>query len=195
MRSLIFCEGESDQVLLGYYICGKFGYQFERDRDIKGFNRKDKVCQYRNGNQDVVDIWAVGGKDRLAESIRAKLTDNKANTEREAFFDRYVVITDRDSDRELRNLLDELQNVLVPFTGPVSLKENQWVDLRQRIDFEGEARFQFCLTAIPEHGVGSIETFILESVGNQGENEKTIAEASQALVTGLRTRWFSRVST
>lgn len=77
MNSIILCEGETDQIIIGYYFIMNFGFKACKKLPkiapgkLSPQNNAEKICAYKR-NDDNVIIWAVGGHDTVFEKLLKK---------------------------------------------------------------------------------------------------------------------------
>lgn len=97
MNKLIMCEGETDAILLSYYLENVAEWKYckaPKNLDIKKQNSNESVNWYRKG-EDYLLICGVGGKDNFGQFFRSRIKKPlvAANA-----FDKIAIVTDRDND-------------------------------------------------------------------------------------------------
>ncbi len=91
MRSILFCEGETDKVLLSYWFQKLMGFEYDRDSDISG-EEKGAATNYVSGEnkENKLTIWAVGGKDNFLSALDVAVKSNVINAPN-SFFSNYSI--------------------------------------------------------------------------------------------------------
>ena len=130
MKSLILCEGETDAILLSYYLQRTCGWNFAK-KNPPGVNIKadrvhgESANWYRRGGDDLL-ICAVGSKDRFQcffdEKIAPPLKSSNGSV-----FSKIALMVDRGDETEaeiVRRIQKELPLVAQ------NAEQNAWVDPR-----------------------------------------------------------------
>lgn len=76
MNKLILCEGETDAILLSYYLGKIAGWKYcekaPKNIDIKKHNDNESVNWYKKG-KDYLLICGVGGKDNFGRFFETRI--------------------------------------------------------------------------------------------------------------------------
>lgn len=184
MNSIILCEGESDQILLSYYLQNQYGWVYDKlsENKLKKINpssSSESICSYKK-NTHCLNIWAVGGKENFVKALNSILFNNKINDLKHLFSEKIVVMTDNDSSQEVLKLTEDMNNVFLEYKIDVKLEEQKWVKGQQNIDLEVEPKLlQVLELIVPPDGKGAIETFLLDVLSEQDENKYIANEAKK----------------
>ena len=76
MNKVILCEGQTDAILLSYYLAKVSGWRFckkpPKNVDIKEDTFDQSINWYEKGNDHLL-ICGVGGKDKISSFFHAKI--------------------------------------------------------------------------------------------------------------------------
>ena len=190
-RSMIICEGESDQIILSYYFINQFHYKhtnkLNKILDIKPSNKKKETefvnLYTRAEDGDEVVIWAIGGQSRFEEALQALLVKNRKNLPNEVY-SKILIITDHDNENETEQLWKTLNVKLKSFEIDTTLSSGQWTEGKQKIGFDEPLSIKFLGLAVPPDEDGALETFLLNALAEQ-ENNRYLAQESKNFVKNL----------
>lgn len=185
-QSIVLCEGETDQIILSYYFEKLFHYHYasELPKILNVNPQAEFVRLYmRSEDKDEVVIWAIGGRNLFRDALNEVLEANMTNAE--SVYSKVLVILDHDSDRETKQIWDQLDGVLNSFGIDATFSNDQWTTVEQKIEF-GDPPIPLKLLglAIPQDEDGALETFLLKALSEQ-EGNKYLAEQSKKFVHDL----------
>ncbi|MBR4642048.1 MAG: DUF3226 domain-containing protein [Selenomonadaceae bacterium] len=189
MNSVILCEGETDQILLSYYLNKCFGFEYCKKqpavapKKLHSNNSAESVCCYSH-DDDIVVIWAVGGHSELQLALEKILHQNKINSPRNGFYSRICVMTDNDSEQELKSFWVEINNSLKSYNIHAEFQEMEWTTTEQSVDFDGKLPIELLGIPVPTDQEGALETALLNALGERQENAY-IVEKSCSTVDDL----------
>ena len=94
-NSLVLCEGETDQALIGSYLEATNGWSFLELN--KGFPfQSEMITKYQRNDGRTLGIWPIGGND-----FNKTVTKILEGEKKDKIVDKVIVITDHDdSDSE-----------------------------------------------------------------------------------------------
>lgn len=188
MRSLILCEGFDDVLILGYYLHKTQGWNFNpKARYSKMYNFpkqnvRRQVVEIYEKDDDLLGIWAVGGKDSFGTAYKFLYDINTKYPEEG--IEKVFVMTDRDQD-EVDACLKKMQEELRRYSLNVSdLQNNQENDYSFEVEDE-----MFCMKIIPVivpfDKSGALETVLMDGISESGVEEQYIVECANQYVDGL----------
>lgn len=188
-RSMIICEGESDQIILSYYFEKQFGYRFDRKKgelpNILNENPKAEFVRLyrRSEDGDEIVIWAIGGHSLFDDAVNAILEINQSSFD--ICYSSIVVITDNDTRRETEQLWTKLNERLKIFGMGALFLTSQWGKGTQKVAMTDKLLPIKALgLSLPPDEDGALETFLLDALAEQGNNGY-LAEKSKAFVGEL----------
>ena len=124
MNKIILCEGETDAILLSYYLSRVAGWNYcKKSPDgiaIKSDNFDQSVNWYKNGDDRLL-ICSVGGKDNFVEFFRSKVMRPVVDA---GAFSRIALVLDRDN-KEIQAIEAHASSVFKPVV--TAMKNNEWV--------------------------------------------------------------------
>lgn len=188
MTRIILCEGETDLVLISYYLGKVCGWSYTRKpKNIKlklDFSEQDNrsACVYRNQDGDELLICAVGGKDNFGNFFHEFLEQPICRSNAGETEYRIALVTDRD-DLSTNEIEIAVAAQLSPIINCVS--NNQWIFNDVDIDFDETAQINFLLVAIPKENAGALETLLLESLSDD-DCKTNIVEKSEKFVDSMK---------
>lgn len=113
MNKLILCEGETDAILLSYYLGKVAGWKFCKKAPANIAIKPDTFDQsanwYENG-EDRLLICAMGGKDKVRAFFTQKILRPIVDA---GAFSRIALVLDRD-DGDIKSIEDHASSVFKP---------------------------------------------------------------------------------
>ena len=162
MNSLILCEGNTDAILLSYYLNKVYGWEYCRKApshlDIKQSEFEESINWYKRGDDRLL-ICGVGGKDKMSTFFKGKVLSPMVNSEDR--FTKIVLILDRD-DKDVDSIEAHASYVFSPVI--TKMKNNVWTDNNYSDSFGLKKHVESLLIIIPPEHQGALETLMLESI-------------------------------
>ena len=181
--SIILCEGETDQALLGCYLEKTAGWSFAKDQKADLFPL-EQVVWYKDGHNNLKGIWQVGGND-FTDAVQ-KVLDRELL---EHQFDHLVIVTDNDDSAEVRERLQEVLKTVAAVSRGCKLgeecEENQWGSFIIENSFS-RSEIQFLYLLVPMQETGALETFMMNSLSEQSEEKRNVIDQSKVFVKGFQ---------
>lgn len=183
MKSILLCEGQSDAILISYYLNRVKGWTFYGKKDkrkniIPIRNKENEEANWYALRDDLLVIWGIGGKDNFKYAIEQVLKINKV-ANKEDVFNRIIVLRDRDNFENDIDILNELNNY---FNG-VNLENNQWKEKLFVNESQETISVNILPIIIPFDKKGALETFILDAICEMGEEESYIVNKSKEFIS------------
>ena len=181
MNKLILCEGETDAILLSYYLQHTCGWTYSK-RAPPGINIKaDKIhgesANWYQRDHDYLLICAVGSKNRFQCFFEEKIAPPLQSTNTAAF-SKIALMIDRDDDPEeeiVRRIRRELPLIAR------NAEQNAWTSHEYKNGYGETQRLDFLLLIIPRDREGALETLLLDVI-SENPYDKNIVEKSRAFV-------------
>ena len=184
MKSLILCEGETDAILLSYYLPRTCGWNFVK-KSPPGVNLKadrvhgESANWYRRGGDDLL-ICAVGSKDRVRcffdEKIAPPLKSSSGTV-----FSKIALMVDHDDEAEVE-IVRRIQKEL-PIVAQ-NAEQNAWVTHEYENGYHETQQLDFLLLIIPKDREGALETLLLDAI-SEDPYDKNIVDRSKVFVDGI----------
>lgn len=186
-NSIILCEGETDQALIGCYLEKTAGWEFKRLK--KSLFPKEEICWYIDTNNCINGIWQVGGND-FNYAIQSIARREKS----EHTFDKIVIITDHDdqtsvSDR-LEQILDNITSTLNRAEIEQNFSDNKWGRISFEDDFSIKQTVQFLYLLVPLKETGALETFMMHALSEKSLEKKEVIDQAKKFVRDFRSSYY-----
>lgn len=190
MKSILLCEGETDQIILSYYFINQFSFEYDEERShrIRHYARKgvpyayvQKVKSAQHENELV--IWNVGGRDNIPAALEHILKLNSFNTDR--FYERIIVIADKDAEEESAVFWNKIKEIITNNDTKAKFAEQEWFKGNLTCEFDAIRTVNFLMLNLPAEGNGALETFLLYALKERGKADKYIAQRAQMFVDSL----------
>lgn len=185
MRSVILCEGKDDRWFIGYFLHKAAGWVIDNNtkRTWKYYkipvkDRRQEVEYITNNYGDFAAIKAVGGQDRLKAELEDIFYINRVQPKNA--IDTVVLVKDCDL-RDQRVLVDEIST----WFGKSTPLENHQVGIHTMMVDENPLILRVLPVVIPFDSTGAIETLLLHSLSEAGDEEAFIAESARDYVQQL----------
>ena len=191
MNSIILCEGETDQIIISYYFIMNFGFKpceklpMIAPKKLNPKNKAEKIYAY-NRDDDNLIMWAVGGhEDVFEKALRSVLNRNKLNSPINEIYYQICIVTDHDSDEELNNFWQRINQCLKSYGIMEEVQSAKWVDVKQPIDFEDEdIQINLLGLPVPLDENGALEVLLLNAF-NEKEYNSYIVKKSRDVIDDL----------
>ena len=174
-RSLILCEGETDQALIGSYLEATAGWAYLKKTSDYPF-QGERICAYKKDESNALGIWQVGGND-FSRAIDMILKGAK----KDEVVDNIAVVTDHDDLDAEQNRLQAILNIFSSSLEIEALTKEHYLNKWSPISYNnvfGSSVIQFCYLLVPLEETGALETFMMNSLSEQNaENNNVILQA------------------
>ena len=191
MKKLILCEGETDAILLSYYLEKVAGWVYSRKcpqgLSIRATAQNESVNWYKK-DDDYLLICAVGGKDNFKSFFDEKIKNPLLLTNA---FEKISIVTDRDN-REIETIEASAASVLDMSCAEV--RNNQWVDCSYTNQYGIAKTFSTLLVIIPNEQQGALETAMLRAIA-EDTYDKNIVEKAGVFANQMRVEANRYIST
>lgn len=186
MTRIIMCEGETDLILISYYLEKVKGWVYTgtpKGLTINFTNQENKAaCNYWNSNKDELLICAVGGKDNFGNFFNEYLKkpimrSNAGETEY-----RIALVTDRD-DFSIEQIEKTISEELTPIIN--NIQNNAWQTNEVNADLGTKVKIEFLLVVIPKENHGALETVLMEAL-SKDDYDTNIIEKCKQFITNIQ---------
>ncbi len=181
MKNLVLCEGKTDAIVLSYYLFKKFGWEYNnretKNPDRVSFKENSYETEFvysRNGEDTY--ILSVGGYNNFFSKIK-RISNYLQNTNMQEAFDKLVILADKD-DKDSDSVIKEFER----YSCLNKIQVGNWTS---KVFFDGYGEsfnVDICLVLVPDSEEGAIETFLLNSIKELGEEERIIVEESDKFI-------------
>lgn len=195
MKSVIICEGNTDLLLIQYFLEKAYEWDYIDRSDYKSYgegllkaikpknDRDMKWLKDKNGN--VLCLISSGGVSGIPQMLHRILEVNDLGSI--VPFDKIVIISDRDeaeTEPEFSiKVTNEFSNFKISFEEP--LLHNKW-NKTQYINQIKNKYFLECLfLIIPFEDTGAIETFLLDALCASNAEDKVVIEQCRHFIDNI----------
>ena len=177
MKTIIFCEGTTDLLMIQFVLQYKYDWKYQGFVENSVSNRILKRILKKDG--DLVEINSCGGMMNIPNEM-SKLKDKlELATKRDELYDKVIVMIDHDTMTTNAEFLDKINEKL----------ETDFKEYHMNTDVEwsiyngvfGNYVVPFFIKCIPESETGAIETVLLEALGTD-ELEKGLISDSKKFI-------------
>ena len=179
MNSLIMCEGETDAILLSYYLMRTIGWVHCNAPDglnISVEEARGESANWYHRDRDYLLICAVGSKDSFQHFFENRIANPLFDTD--DAFSKIALMLDRDeetiSDIEI-NIRRCLPKVAV------NAENDSWVMHEYQNSYGQTKSLDFLLLIIPPQQQGALETLLLAAI-SENAYDKNIVDKSRTFV-------------
>ena len=188
-RSLILCEGETDQALIGSFLEATAGWVYLKKISDFPF-QGEKICAYQKDENNTLGIWQVGGND-FSHAIDVILEGAK----KDEVVDNIAVVTDHDDIDAEQNRPQEMLNIFSSSLGIGTLTRENYLNKWSPILFNnifGPSAIQFCYLMVPIEEAGALETFMMNSLYEQNAENKNVISQAKTFVREFSSEKYLR---
>ena len=183
IRGIILCEGETDQALLGYYMMGISDWKYKYDKSKLPFPQ-ETINWFKDGQGNVLGIWAVGGNDFSSELEMIMDSEMVEHT-----IDRIVVVTDHDDVDAEESRSYKLRDVVkdsLSLDNDIDIlwENNAWTEIKYRNSL-GEYIINICYLLVPAEEEGALETFMLNALCENEEEKNNVISQVRDFLSGF----------
>ncbi|MCR5684899.1 MAG: hypothetical protein K6G81_05680 [Lachnospiraceae bacterium] len=182
MNKIILCEGETDAILLSYYLGKVSGWKFCKKAPANIAIKPDVFEQsanwYENGDDRLL-ICAVGGKSNVGPFFKEKVLRPIVDA---GAFSRIALVLDRD-DSEIKSIEDHASSVFKPLIS--TMCNNEWVPNKYMDAYATEQMIEGLLVVIPTEHEGALETLMMDSIA-EDPYDAVIVDRAGAFITDMR---------
>ncbi len=182
MNKLILCEGETDAILLSYYLEKVAGWKYSKKGplDIVKKQENESVNWYKK-DKDYLLICEVGGKDNFGRffinTIQKPMVFSTGNA-----FEKIVFITDRDT-RTTNEIEDSLIADMRGFFGDI--RDKKWCENVYQDSYGINNTVETLLIVIPREHSGALETVMLDAI-SENAYDKVIVDKTASFLEQIR---------
>jgi len=183
MNKIILCEGETDAILLSYYLGKVSGWKFCKKIPADIAIKTDVFEQSANWYEKEDDrllICAVGGKNNVGSFFKEKILRPVVDA---GAFSRIALVLDRD-ESEIKSIEDHASSVLKPVVR--TMRNNEWVQNKYTDAYNTEQTIDSLLVVIPTEHEGALETLMLDSISEDPYNA-VIVDKAGAFISDMKT--------
>ncbi len=177
MYDIILCEGETDAILISYYLKNLMSFQYinSTPKKVPKLNNVNNQIQWYKGNRNqYLAICPIGGSD-FCHAMNEIVHYNKSANDTEIFC-KIALVMDHDDD-STENVIDLIGQNLC-FKEP--FKAGIWKSFIYNNSFKAEIKSEIVCILQPDDEYGALETFVLKMLSqNDLENENVVKQVKK----------------
>lgn len=189
MYDIILCEGETDAILISYYLQKVLKYEYMRKTiaNMPMLSNVSKVINwYKNSNDRFLAICPIGGTGFLSavqEIMRYNKGAGKSNT-----FNKLAVVMDYDDESVINSIKEIGKNLFCE----QELSAGQWVPFKYDNDFSESVNGSIACILQPSDEHGALETFVLKALSRDDTEIENVVKQSETFVDKFRSERYLR---
>lgn len=187
MTNLILCEGETDQILIGYYLEKVYGWKYRKQNERDLF--PDKNINWLTRDNNCLGIWKNGGDDfsNASEYIfRSELMESSIA--------RIIIVGDNDDSNRENSIIESICNsanrimeCAISFKAPLTW---EYLDYS---NWSGKRRLEIAYMLLPSANEnGALETFILNALSEENTEKELVVEQSKQFIKNFNSDVYLR---
>lgn len=177
---LLLCEGETDKILISYYLNKLSGWKYFTSNETP-FTDHEEMSWYSR-NTDILGIWPVGGNSFNSTIIEIAEYESYQHS-----IDKIIIVTDHDSNDEVEKRHNDIYNAICNSFKLNDLdicyflsNKNQWISIDVVDSFNDTNKIQFCYLLVPDNCQGALENCVLDYLSdNDCDKQKVIKEVKK----------------
>ena len=183
MKSLILCEGITDFTLLQYFMIEVYGWHECSPQERLPKNSLERSRTLKKGKNKLV-IGSCGGCSKILSKLDKFLKQNKWAVNSEEFFDKFVIVTDRDELSTEKEFIESLDDKLQEYDIELEQKieNDKWISYSYINDIGESHDSEILLLMIPFEDTGAMETFLLNTIKSKDYYDGQIIDKGNEFV-------------
>lgn len=182
-QSIIICEGETDAIIIQYYMRKALGWE-----DVKDSSRQNRVLRSKGYRARLLEktgkeltIASAGGVGKIPETLANVFTRmKKSPPDMSEAYDDIVILTDRDDEDSEKNMSDAILRKAAEFGVQLDALTDgkQWHTGSVTSDLGIEKTFRMLLLMIPDDENGAMESFLLKAISAESDYDRKIQKGN-----------------
>lgn len=178
MRTVIFCEGTTDLLMLQFVLQYKYHCKYDGFLENTVTNRLLKRKLVKDGVS--IEIRSCGGMMNIPSEMKKLQEQTEFATRTEEYFDKVIVLIDHDTNDSNKDFIDKVNDKL-----QTNFKESDLNILKKwKINnvIIGELELDLYIRCIPENETGAIETIMLQALATDTIEEHLIEDSKNFIL-------------
>ena len=189
MYGIILCEGETDAILISYYLHNTLTYNH-----VKKFhaslpvltNISKSINWYRGVCDNYIAICPIGGDDFM-KAVQEIIRYNKA-ADKDDVFHKLVLVMDNDDE----SVTDSIKEIGKKLSCNQELSAGIWVSFAYDNDCAQHIRGDIACILQPSEEHGALETFVLQALSHGDEEVENVVSQVKDFVGGFQSNRYLR---
>lgn len=187
MLSIILCEGESDAILISYYLLNTMNFEYKKKlpASIPKFNDiNNSMNWYKNEKNQYAAIWAIGGSNFKKAINKIQEYNNTADID--YAFIKIILIMDNDDELVTKNIKD----IGIILDCDDELTGNKWTKFPIISGLGESCNGEIICILQPEDEYGALETFVLQMISEKDKNIVEVTEQVKIFVDNFKSEKY-----
>lgn len=173
MKTVIFCEGTTDLMMIQFVLQYKYGWKY--DGFIENSITNKLQLKTLKNNDDIVEIQSCGGMMNIPNLMRKAQDKMEFATKREELYDKVIVLIDHDETNTGKEFIDKVNEKLQTNFTESDININTKFSISNLI--MGEITLDLFIKSLPETETGAIEKVMLEALSTDQIEEMLIDDS------------------
>lgn len=184
--SIVLCEGETDQALIGCYLEKTNHWKYEKTKEGNLFP-KESINWFKDPRGMKKGIWAVGGDDFCSAVDKVFMREKQDH-----IIDKLVVVTDHDdqfAETDRVSMISETIKARLSLSEELVLTVNNWSEISFTNSF-GKVSMEALYLLVPAEETGALETFMLDALSEQNIDKEHVISESRRFVREFKSESY-----
>lgn len=172
MKTVIFCEGTTDLLMLQFVLQYKYHWKYNGFLENAVTNRLLKRRLVKQGAS--IEIRTCGGIMNIPMEMKKLQEQTEFATRTEEYFDKVIILIDHDTTESNKNFIDKVNESL-----QTDFKETDINTIvKWKIDnlVMGKLELDLYIRCVPEIETGAMETIMLQALATDSIEENLIED-------------------
>ena len=195
MFQIILCEGKTDAIIISYFLIKKYHWTYSKQSPSAKFELRARaeneiLSWYKKQDEQSARlcIWGVGGINNIQSKLSEIIELIKNTRDEEERFSKIVLIADRDDfDDEvcIKNINSWLFNSGLENLSQIAIGDWGLAKININKTPTEEHHLQILPIILPLEKYGDLETFLLNSLGSESEEDQNLVSATEVFISSL----------
>ena len=189
MYGIILCEGETDAILISYYLHKTLTYSYVKKSpaNLPALTKISKsINWYRGDHDNYIAICPIGGADFM-KAVKEVIRYNKAADEDDVF-QKVVLVMDNDDE----SVCDSVKEIGKALFCKRELSAGNWESFAYDNDFAQHIGGEIACILQPNDEHGALETFVLQALSQDDEEVENAVRQVKEFVGGFQSKRYLR---
>lgn len=189
MYGIILCEGETDAILISYYLHKTLTYSFVKKAPAKLpalTNISKSINWYKGAHDNYIAICPIGGADFM-KAVKEVIRYNKAADEDDVF-QKLVLVMDNDDE----SVCDSVKEIGKTLFCKRELSAGNWESFAYDNDFAQHICGEIACILQPNDEHGALEIFVLQALSQDDEEVENAVRQVKEFVGGFQSKRYLR---
>ena len=183
-NSCVICEGNTDSILLQYYLRKAFDWEdCPKEKATNLFRYKDNDSRKLIKSDRSVTIVETGGVSEFIEALSKTLVYQRVSIDE--YFERIIIFTDHDEVDSLSRWHDKVRGLLQDANVVIVKDSENCFVCEVETDSNTPVSFELDTVIVPFDEEGALETFLLNSVSEKDPYDAEIIRKGNSFIEAV----------